>query len=136
MNAAAASSGKSRMSGLEPTKVAATITKIAKKAKPKKDPSAPYSELFVRLSDAHRVLLGVAIRKYRLYSAIENDFETDHFDAVLDFVKKNIHSNPEKAVVKMYRDIEAVYQEQHKSLLKAPAKKKNGGAEDDRAQSC
>jgi hypothetical protein len=90
---------------------------------------------FTRLTDCHKVILRIAVRKCHLYKDMRADLEAANYPAVLEYIQKNISRNAEKALVKMYRDIEKV---RNSSLTaKSPSRSGKPSTDDfkERAQS-
>ncbi len=93
-----------------------TSTKKMKTSSTKKKSS---TKGFETLSECHKALLKIAIKKHGLYREIHADFEGANFEPVLAYVTKHLSRRPQKALVKMYEDIERV-SKRNKKLTGAP----------------
>jgi hypothetical protein len=82
------------------------------------------------LTDVHKKLLHMAKREYNLYSTLDLNSMTN--DEIIHYLKKNISSDPEKVIIKVYRDMSEVKKKRRSSLLRPPKnEQRNRDTEDD-----
>lgn len=119
--------GSALSTTISETSVTTTTSTSPKKknGKVEKASKSTATSNFDRLSDVIRAGLGVAIKKYKLYGNIRQHYFDEEWDETLDFVKQNLGSTPEKALLAILRDVDEVYTSQQNMLLGKPTRDNN-----------
>ncbi len=95
-------------------------SKMSKKETKERKTSKKTMSSSFELTDVHKKLLRMAQRDYNLYSSLDLDSMTN--DEIIHYLKRKIDSDPEKVILKVYRDISDVKKRRRSSLLRSPNK--------------